>query len=66
MPFWRRAIKSESNQHLLEVAIQAKEFREIFGSQMKARANICLLISSFMNIDLEILQRIFYRIARIL
>ncbi|MDG2422007.1 MAG: glycosyltransferase family 2 protein [Gammaproteobacteria bacterium] len=66
IPFWRRVFKSESNQHLLEVAIQAKEFREIFGSQMKARANICLLISSFMNIDLEILQRAFYRIARML
>ena len=66
VPFWRRVFISEPNQHLLEVAIQAKEFRKIFGSQMKGRDKICLLISSFMSINLDILQRAFYRIARML
>ena len=62
--FLRRFFSKEVNQHLFQVAMQAKEFRKRFGKKLNAKDNICLLASSFMSINIAPLQRLFYRIAR--
>ena len=63
---WQRLLKTEPNQHLFEVAEQAREFRKVHGSKLNLRQNFSLLVSTFMSANIGPLQRLIYRIARAL
>ena len=63
---WQRLLNTEPNQHLFEVAAQAREFQKIHGAKLKLRENISLLVSTFMSVNMGPLQRLIYRIARTL
>ena len=54
------------NLHLVDVAEQAIEFQERFGKSLCLKHNFCLRISSLMRSNKGVLQRILYRIARLL
>ncbi|MDD9958741.1 MAG: glycosyltransferase family 2 protein [Gammaproteobacteria bacterium] len=62
--FWQRLFARKPNEHLFEVARQAREFRQRFGSELSFRENLGLRISGCMSVRIGIIQRIFYRIAR--
>ena len=62
----QRLLKTEPNQHLFEVAAQAKEFRKVYGAKLSFQKHFSLLIATFMSTNLGPLQRLIYRIARVL
>ncbi|MFK7863552.1 MAG: glycosyltransferase family 2 protein [Pseudohongiellaceae bacterium] len=62
--FWRRVITRKPNPHLIEVGIQAQEFKKQFGKELSRRNNLALFLSAHMRIPIGIIQRIFYRLAR--
>lgn len=64
LSLWRKVFAREPNEHLYEVARQAADFRQRFGSQLSFRENLGLRISACMSVRIGIMQRIFYRIAR--
>lgn len=61
---WRRHFESIPVEHLFEVAVQAEEFRRIFGKQLGIRQSLALRISSLMKFRVGYLQKIFFWIAR--
>ena len=62
--FWSKVFARKPNEHLFEVARQAADFRQRFGSQLSFRENLGLRISACMSARVGIIQRIFYRMAR--
>ena len=62
--FWQRVFARKPNEHLFEVARQAREFRQRFGSELGFKENLGLRVSAAMTARIGIIQRIFYRIAR--
>ena len=62
--FWQRVFGRKPNDHLIEVARQANEFRQRFGAQLSTRENLYLRLSAGMSAQVGIIQRAFYRIAR--
>lgn len=62
--FWRRVFTSEANEHLIEVAVQAADFRKRFGKQLSIGQNMGLRISSTMKARVAPAQRLAYRITR--
>ena len=62
--FWEKVFGRKPNEHLYEVARQAKEFQRRFGSELDFKENLGLKISACMSARVGIIQRVFYRIAR--
>lgn len=62
--FWRNLFGMKGNEHLYEVAKQAKYFQRRFKSELGFKENLGLRISSCMSVRIGIVQRFFYRIAR--
>ncbi|MDP6732361.1 MAG: glycosyltransferase family 2 protein [Gammaproteobacteria bacterium] len=62
--FWGKVFGRKPNEHLYEVARQAKEFQRRFGSELGFKENLGLKISACMSARVGIIQRVFYRIAR--
>ena len=62
--FWQRVFGRKPNDHLIEVARQANEFRQRFGAQLSTRENLYLRLSAGMSAQVGIIQRVFYRLAR--
>lgn len=62
--FWERVFARKPNEHLVEVGIQAAEFRRRFGKELSSRDNLGLFVSARMQIKIGSIQRIFYRLAR--
>lgn len=62
--FWKRILARKPNEHLIEVAIQAAEFRQRFAAELSARQRFSLGICVAMGIKIGLLQRLMYRLAR--
>lgn len=62
--FWQRIFARKTNEHLIEVAIQAAHFRQRFGKQLSRQQNMSLRISGIMKVRSGIGQRVAYRIIR--
>lgn len=63
--FWRRLFVRKPNEHLIEVAIQAAEFRRRYGQQLSSVNNLGLRISACMTVKVGILQKLLYRLVRL-
>lgn len=59
-----RVFSRKPNEHLIEVGVQAKEFRTQFGKQLSLKDNVLLVLCSLMRIEVGMIQRVFYRLAR--
>ncbi len=64
MSIWRRILARKPNEHLIEVSIQAAEFRRRYGSQLSGRERLSLRLCIGMGIRIGIVQRLMYRLAR--
>jgi|TARA_B110000305_G_scaffold196387_1_gene221435 glycosyltransferase involved in cell wall biosynthesis len=64
MSLWRRILARKPNEHLIEVAIQAAEFNRRYGPQLSGRQRLCLRLCIGMGINIGIVQRLMYRLAR--
>ncbi len=62
--FWRRVLTRKPNQHLIEVSVQAIEFRRRFAKEISARQRSGLRVCGAMGIKIGLLQRLMYRLAR--
>ena len=62
--FWVRLLHLQVNEHLREVAVQAKDFLDSFGSDLSDHQRAGLKIASKMDVGFGTLQRIRYRRAR--
>lgn len=62
--FWVRLLNLQVNEHLREVAVQARDFLESFGKDLSEHQRAGLKLASKMDIGLGTLQRIRYRRAR--
>ncbi len=62
--FWVRLLNLQANEHLREVAVQARDFLESFGKDLSDHQCAGLKIASKMDSRLGTLQRIRYRQAR--
>lgn len=62
--FWQRVLSPAANEHLLEIAGQAREFRQRFGRELGLRARLGLRLAGAMGIRIGLLQRLYYRLAR--
>lgn len=62
--FWHKLFGRRPNEHLIEVARQAADFKRRFGKQLSIRENLGLSISACMSTRIGIVQRFFYRLAR--
>jgi hypothetical protein len=62
--YWQYVLRLTADQHLLEVGLQATEFRRRFGPQLTLRENLGLRISACMRIKIGIVQRGCYWILR--
>jgi glycosyltransferase involved in cell wall biosynthesis len=62
--YWKYILRLTPDQHLLEVGIQATEFRRRFGQQLALRENLGLRITACMRIRIGILQRACYWLLR--
>ncbi len=61
---WRRLLARKPNAHLIEVSVQAAEFRRLYGAQLGARQRLSLLLCAGMGIRIALVQRLMYRLAR--
>ena len=61
---WRRLLVRKPNAHLSEVSVQAGAFRRRYASELTARQRYSLRICGWMGIEIGIVQRIMYRLAR--
>lgn len=59
-----RVFALEHNEHLVEVAQQAREFSRSFGSRLSFAQRKALFYCARMNTQSALAQRIFYRLAR--
>lgn len=64
LSFWRRVVSSKANPHLIEVGIQAAQFKQSFGRELCWRNNLSLFLCSGMRVKVGFIQRGFYRLAR--
>lgn len=64
MTLWRRILTRKANDHLVEVAIQAAEFRRRYGVELSGRQRVNLRLCGGMGIKIGIVQRFLYRVAR--
>lgn len=64
MSLWQRVVTRKPNEHLFEVARQARAFLQRYGRQLNRRQRMGLRVSAAMNVRVGILQRLFYRLAR--
>lgn len=64
--FWRRITTRRHNEHLFEVSVQAVEFRRRYGAELTNRNRFSLWICAAMGIKIGIVQRLMYRLLRIL
>ena len=62
--FWQKVFGVKPNEHLLEVAAQARAFRQRFGPELGARENLGLRLSAGMGVQVGVVQRACYRLAR--
>jgi len=64
MTLIQRVFTHKPNEHLFEVARQAREFQQRFGAQLSARQRIGLRVAASMKVRSGIVQRLLYRVAR--
>lgn len=64
LQFWQRILSSKPNKHLIEVGIQAAEFRQCFGGELSVRNKLALFLCTGMRLKIGFIQRSFYRLAR--
>jgi glycosyltransferase involved in cell wall biosynthesis len=64
LSLWRRILAPKPNAHLIEVAVQAAEFRHRYAAQLSLRQRLALQLCSGMGVRVGILQRLMYRLAR--
>lgn len=64
LSFWRRVVSSKASPHLIEVGIQAAQFKRSFGGELSVRNNVALFLCSGMRVKVGFIQRVFYRLAR--
>jgi glycosyltransferase involved in cell wall biosynthesis len=64
LSLWRRILSSKPNKHLIEVGMQAAEFKERFGDELSRRNNLALFLCACMRIKIGFIQRGFFRLAR--
>ncbi|GJM11778.1 MAG: glycosyl transferase [Pseudohongiella sp.] len=64
MSLWRRLLSRKPNAHLVEVSVQASEFDRRYGSQLTTRQRLCLRLCRGMGIQVGVVQRLMYRLAR--
>ena len=62
--FWSRLFSLQANEHLIEVAVQAKEFADQFGTDLSEHQHAGLKLAGKMETTTGIFQRIYYRRAR--
>ena len=62
--FWQKVFDPNPNQHLIDIARQARIFRQQFGKQLTIRNNLCLRLTACMSFRVALLQKILFRIAR--
>ena len=62
--YWKYVLRLTPDQHLLEVGIQAAQFRCRFGSQLTLRENFGLRFTACMKIRIGIVQRGCYWLLR--
>lgn len=62
--FWKRIMGPAANSHLIDVAHQAKAFRQQYEAELDAKQRRALRYSAAMAIRVGFLQRLFFRIAR--
>lgn len=61
---WRRLLVRKPNAHLKDVSVQAAAFRRRYAKELSFRQRLSLRICAGMGIEIGIVQRIMYRIAR--
>lgn len=59
-----RVLSLETNEHLIEVSVQAAEFSRVFASRLPLRYRLALALCRRMRTQGAIRQRLFYRLAR--
>lgn len=64
MSLLQRLLTRKPNDHLFEVARQAREFQDRFGAQLTLHQRNGLRIATGLRVRTGILQRILYRVAR--
>lgn len=64
MSLWSRILARKSDEHLIEVSIQAAEFNGRYGSQLSGRERLSLRLCIAMGIKIGIVQRLMYCLAR--
>ena len=62
--FVARVLRLERNAHLVEVAIQAREFARHFSGRLTPQQRLALWLCSKMRTQSPLLQRTYYRLAR--
>lgn len=62
--FWRKLVGPAPNEHLYEVARQAKVFLACFGPELPGRSRRALRLCTGMAARVGFVQRFFYRLAR--
>ena len=62
--FWRKVFDRNSNEHLSDIARQARTFKQRFGKQLTIRNKFCLRVTACMSFRVALLQKILFRIAR--
>ncbi len=62
--FWSRLSSLQPDDHLLEVAVQARDFADQFGAYLSEHQRAGLKLAGKMEATTGILQRIYYRRAR--
>lgn len=62
--FWRKLVGPAPNQHLYEVARQAKAFLARFGPELNSSSRRALRLCTGMAARVGVVQRFFYRLAR--
>lgn len=64
LSLWQRLFTRKPNEHLFEVARQARAFLQCYGGQLSRRQRMGLRVSAAMHVRVGILQRLYYRLAR--
>lgn len=64
LSLWQRVFARKPNEHLYEVARQAREFSMRYGRQLSWRQRSGLRVSAAMRVRSGFLQRLCYRVAR--
>ena len=64
LSLWQRLFTRKPNEHLYEVARQARAFQLLYGTRLSLRQRLGLSISGAMKVRVGILQRLCYRLAR--